>query len=39
VQSWGALKADTLALDDIAKHRKRASELVDKVNFNAGPSS
>jgi iron(III) transport system substrate-binding protein len=39
VQSWGALKADKLALDDIAKYRKRASELVDKVNFNAGPSS
>jgi iron(III) transport system substrate-binding protein len=39
VQSWGALKADKLPLDNIAKYRKRASELVDKVNFDAGPST
>jgi iron(III) transport system substrate-binding protein len=39
VQSWGTLKADKLPLDNIAKFRKRASELVDKVNFDAGPSS
>jgi iron(III) transport system substrate-binding protein len=39
VKSWGALKADTLPLGDISKHRKEASELVDKVNFDAGPSS
>jgi iron(III) transport system substrate-binding protein len=39
VQSWGKLKADTLPLENIAEHRKRASELVDKVNFDAGPSS
>jgi iron(III) transport system substrate-binding protein len=39
VQSWGKLTADTLPLDNIAKHRKRASELVDKVNFDAGPGS
>jgi iron(III) transport system substrate-binding protein len=39
VQSWGALKADPLPLENIAKYRKRASELVDKVNFDAGPSS
>jgi iron(III) transport system substrate-binding protein len=39
VQGWGPLKADTLPLDNIAKYRKRASELVDKVGFNAGPSS
>lgn len=39
VQSWGKLKADTLPLASIGKYRKRASELVDKVNFNAGPSS
>jgi hypothetical protein len=26
-------------LENIAKYRKRASELVDKVNFDAGPSS
>ena len=39
VQSWGPLKADALPLENIAKYRKRASELVDKVNFDAGPSS
>jgi iron(III) transport system substrate-binding protein len=39
VRSWGALKADPLPLENIAKYRKRASELVDKVNFDAGPSS
>ena len=39
VLSWGKLKADTLPLENIAKYRKRASELVDKVNFDAGPSS
>jgi iron(III) transport system substrate-binding protein len=39
VAGWGALKADPLPLENIAKYRKRASELVDKVNFDAGPSS
>jgi iron(III) transport system substrate-binding protein len=39
VKSWGALKADPLPLENIAKYRKRASELVDKVNYDAGPSS
>ena len=39
VQSWGKLKPDALPLENIAKYRKRASELVDKVNFDAGPSS
>ncbi|MDX2203856.1 MAG: Fe(3+) ABC transporter substrate-binding protein [Hyphomicrobiaceae bacterium] len=39
VKSWGALKPDTLPLDNIAKYRKKASELVDKVNFDAGPNS
>jgi iron(III) transport system substrate-binding protein len=39
VRSWGVLKADPLPLDNIAKYRKRASELVDKVNFDAGTSS
>jgi iron(III) transport system substrate-binding protein len=39
VQTWGKLKADTLPLENIAKYRKRASELVDKVNFDAGPNS
>jgi iron(III) transport system substrate-binding protein len=39
VKSWGALKADPLPLENIAKFRKKASELVDKANFDAGPSS
>jgi len=39
ITSWGQLKADTLPLGDIAKLRKLASELVDKVGFNNGPSS
>jgi iron(III) transport system substrate-binding protein len=39
VKSWGALKPDPLPLENIAKYRKKASELVDKVNFDAGPNS
>jgi iron(III) transport system substrate-binding protein len=39
VQSWGKLKPDALPLENIAKYRKKASELVDKANFDAGPSS
>jgi iron(III) transport system substrate-binding protein len=39
VQSWGKLKADPLPLENIAKYRKRASELVDKVGYDAGPGS
>lgn len=39
VKSWGEFKADTIALADIAAKRKRASELVDEVAFNNGPSS
>ena len=39
VKSFGAVKPDTLALIDIAKNRKQASELVDKVGFNDGPSN
>lgn len=34
VASFGPLKADTLSLADIAKYRKQASELVDKVGFD-----
>jgi len=37
--SWGTLKADPLPLAEIAKHRKGASEMVDKVGFNDGPAS
>lgn len=36
VKSWGPLKPDPLPLENIAKYRKRASELMDKVGFDAG---
>jgi len=39
VKSFGVLKADTLPLIDIAKNRKTASEMVDRVGLNDGPSS
>lgn len=39
VRSWGPLKPDTLPIDNLARYRKKASELVDKVGFDAGPSS
>lgn len=39
VSSWGTLKPDSLPLADVAKNRKTASELVDKVGFDDGPSS
>ncbi|MBX9458149.1 MAG: Fe(3+) ABC transporter substrate-binding protein [Rhizobium sp.] len=38
VKGFGTIKPDTLALIDIAKNRKQASELVDKVGLNEGPS-
>ncbi|VAW15046.1 Ferric iron ABC transporter, iron-binding protein [hydrothermal vent metagenome] len=39
VSSWGEMKPDPLPITDIAKYRKRASELVDEVGFDDGPSS
>jgi iron(III) transport system substrate-binding protein len=39
VKSWGVLKPDALPLDNIAKHRKRASEIMDKVGFDNGPAT
>lgn len=39
VRSWGELKADPLPLETIAELRRKASELIDKVRFDAGPSS
>ncbi len=39
VNSWGPLKPDPLPLAKIADLRKKASELVDKVHFDAGPGS
>lgn len=34
VKSFGEIKPDTLSLDEIAKNRKAASEMVDRVGFN-----
>ena len=39
VKSWGDFKADPISLNEIAALRKKASELVDKVGFDEGPSS
>lgn len=39
VRSIGKLKADPLPVSEIAKFREEASELVDKVGFDDGPSS
>lgn len=34
VASFGEFKADALSMNDVAKNRKKASELVDKVGFD-----
>ena len=39
VASWGQFEADPISLDEIAAYRKQASELVDIVDFDDGPSS
>ncbi len=39
VSSWGNLKADKIAFDRIAALRKKASEIMDKVGFDAGPGA
>jgi len=39
VKSFGTLNADTLPLAEIASHRKQASEMVDRVGLDDGPSS
>ncbi|MFN3623883.1 MAG: Fe(3+) ABC transporter substrate-binding protein [Hyphomicrobium sp.] len=39
VESWGPLKSDPLPLTEIAALRKKASELVDRVQFDQGPSN
>lgn len=38
VKSFGEINPDKLPLTDIAKYRKQASELVDKVGLNDGPT-
>jgi iron(III) transport system substrate-binding protein len=37
--SFGKFKPDSLSVAEIAKLREKASELVDKVGYNDGPSS
>ncbi len=37
VKSWGALKPDALPLPEIAKLRRQASEMIDRVRFDQGP--
>ena len=39
VESWGKFKADPIPLNEIASLRKAASEMIDKVGFDDGPSS
>jgi len=39
VKSWGTFKPDPISLNEIAALRKTASEMVDKVGFDEGPSS
>jgi len=39
VAAWGPLKPDPLPLAKLAELRKKASELADKVHFDAGPGS
>jgi iron(III) transport system substrate-binding protein len=39
IASWGELKPDPLPLATIAADRKQASEIVDKVGYDDGPSS
>lgn len=39
VNAWGPLKADKLPLADVARNRKKASEIMDKVGFDQGPGA
>jgi iron(III) transport system substrate-binding protein len=39
VRNFGTLNADTLALAEIAAHRKAASEMVDRVGVDEGPTN
>lgn len=39
IASFGAPKAETISLEDVAKNRKAASELVEKIGFDLGPQS
>ncbi len=37
VANFGAIKPDTLGLDEVAKLREQASKMVDKVGYEDGP--
>ena len=37
IESLGRFRADTLSLSEIARHRKAASRLADRVRFDEGP--
>jgi iron(III) transport system substrate-binding protein len=39
IRGFGTLTADTLPLAEIAAHRKAASEMVDRVGVDEGPSN
>lgn len=39
VNSWGKLTPDKLPLRDIAENASKASEIMDKVQFDLGPQS
>ncbi len=39
VKAFGTLNADDLPLAEVASHRKEASEMVDRVGLDDGPSS
>jgi iron(III) transport system substrate-binding protein len=39
VAGWGKLNPDKLPLAEIAKNRKAASEMVDRIAFDDGPAS
>ncbi len=39
VAAWGPLHGDSLPLAEIAKNRKLASEMVDKVGYDDGPGN
>ncbi len=39
VKSWGVLKPDRIAIEKVTANRKRASEIMDRVGFDAGAGS
>jgi iron(III) transport system substrate-binding protein len=39
VKGFGEIRPDSLPLETIAEYRKKASEIVDRIGFNDGPSS